>query len=97
MAPCQPSRPVGIGNPPHLPFRGLIYSARRIPYAYLSLEPDPRYTMGRKRRTAGDRAKLARENGYHEEDTFADDTEILKPMTHGSEDSYRESLEIWVE
>lgn len=53
--------------------------------------------MGRKRRTTADRAKLAHENGYNDDDTFADDAEVLKPMTDGSEDSYREALEIWAE
>jgi len=53
--------------------------------------------MRRKRRTPADRAKLARENGYDDNETFADDTEILKPMTDGSEGAYREALEIWAE
>ena len=42
--------------------------------------------MGRKRRTPADRAKRARENDYDDE-AFADDAEILNPMTDGSEDS----------
>lgn len=51
--------------------------------------------MGRKRRTPADRAKRARENGYDDDEAFADDAEILKPMTDGSEDAYGEALEIW--
>jgi len=53
--------------------------------------------MGRKRRTLADRAKHARENGYDDNETFADNAEILKPMTDGSEDAYRKALEIWAE
>ncbi|KAI9762161.1 MAG: Phosphatidylinositol 3,5-bisphosphate-binding protein [Chaenotheca gracillima] len=53
--------------------------------------------MGRKRRTAADRANLAREKGYNDDDAFADEAKILKPMTDGSEESYREALEIWAE
>lgn len=53
--------------------------------------------MDRKRRTAADRAKLAHENGYNDDDAFADNAEVLKPMTEGSEDSDREALEIWAE
>lgn len=49
--------------------------------------------MGRKRKTA----KLARENGYDDNETFADDAESLKPMTDGGEGAYREALEIWAE
>ncbi len=44
--------------------------------------------MGRKRRTPADRAKRARENGYDDDETFADNAEILK---------YREALEIWAQ
>ncbi len=33
--------------------------------------------MGRQRRTPTDRAKHARENGYDDNETFADDAEIL--------------------
>lgn len=53
--------------------------------------------MGRKRRTPANRAKRARENGYDDDETFADNAEILKPMTDGSEDAYREALEIWAQ
>ncbi|KAK3174899.1 hypothetical protein OEA41_002145 [Lepraria neglecta] len=53
--------------------------------------------MGRKRRTRADRAKLACANCYDDNQTFADDAEILKPMTDGSEDAYRDVLEIWAE
>ena len=53
--------------------------------------------MGRKRRTPADRAKRARENGYDDDETFANNTEILKPITDYSEDLYRDTLEIWAQ
>ncbi len=34
---------------------------------------------------------------YRTRAAFPDDAEVLKPMTDGSEDSYREALEIWAE
>ncbi|MCJ1363333.1 hypothetical protein MMC16_002440 [Acarospora aff. strigata] len=53
--------------------------------------------MGRKRKTPADRTRIVRENGYDDDATFADDAEVLKPITAGSEDAYREALEIWAE
>ena len=53
--------------------------------------------MGCKRKTPADRAKLARENGYDDNDNFADDAKILKPMKDGSEDAYKGALEICAE
>lgn len=50
--------------------------------------------MSRKRRTSTDRAKRARENDYDDDEAFADDAEILKPMTDDSEDAYEKTLKI---
>ncbi len=53
--------------------------------------------MGRKKKSPADRTRLARANGYDDDETFADDVKVLKPITAGSENAYQEALGIWAE
>ena len=81
--------------PSHLPSHRLICPAKGILHA--KLLPALSSLCCEQWATPADRAKLACANGYDDNETFADDTEILKPMTDGSEDAYRNALEIWAE